>query len=327
MAYGAKRFAGPGLRRPCSLLGENVATLAVLMRMLLGRSWLGSIAVAMFAAVVACGATDGARTASVGMPAAAGRVLWKADGESRLADEWAEYSTARNCAVTSVAVRRDVRARRVRSPVAKGARAYEFVVKDGDDCYGERSEVGQALPWRARFSGRRLFNDGDDRWISFSVYLADDFPARTRRWNVIAQWKQLAVPGQVGCCPMLAIEVRDGRYYLDNKGMSVWRGPAARTGRWVPFTMHIRFSTSASLGFVEIWGAPTGHRMRRLLARRGMQTLSQTLDGTPVPSHARIGIYRDRAIAGTAHLYYDGYTVAASRGVAEAHAFRRQYRP
>ena len=297
------------------------------MRMLLGRGWLSSIAVAMLAAVVASVATGDGRTSSGGTLAAAGRVLWKADGESRPVDEWAEYSTARNCAVTTVGVGRDPRARRVRVPVAKGAGAYEFVVEDGDDCYGERSELGQALPWRPRFSGTRLFNDGDDRWISFSVYLASDFPVRTRHWNVIAQWKQLAVPHQTGCCPILAIEVRDGRYYLDNKGVSVWRGPAARTGRWVPFTLHIRFSTSPSIGFVAIWGAPTGRRMRRLLARRGMQTLSQTLDRRPVPSHARIGIYRDRAIAGTAHLYYDGYTVATTRAVAEAHAFRRQYRP
>lgn len=304
-----------------------LAAAALLMRMLWRCGGLNSIALAILATFMALVATGGVRVSADTTHPAAGRVLWKADGESRLVDEWAEYSTARNCAATSVAVDRDPRARRVRSPVATGTGAYEFVVEDGDDCYGERSEVGQALPWRRRFSGARLFSDGNDVWISFLVQMGRDFPTRTRRWNVIAQWKQLAAPGQTGCCPMLAIEVRNGRYQLDNKGTSVWRGPAARTGRWMPFSIHIRFSTSASIGFVEIWGAPNGHRMRRLLARRGMQTLSKTVDGIPVPSHARIGIYRDRAIAGTAHLYYDGYTVATSRTVAEAHAFGRPNRP
>jgi hypothetical protein len=41
-----------------------------------------------------------------------------------------------------------------------------------------------------------------------------------------------------------------------------------------------------------------------------------------VPSHSRIGIYRGFGSPGTADVYYDGYTVARSRALAEANAFR-----
>jgi hypothetical protein len=277
------------------------------------------------AAVLALGCGS-VRPTFIDTRASAGRVLWKGDGESRLAAEWAEYSTGPHCAVTSDAVSSDRNAFRS-SVKAKGSYGYEFVVHDGDACYGERAELGQALPSRADFTGARLFNDGDDRWISFAVRPGRDFPTGTRRWNVIAQWKQLAVPGQTLCCPILAMEVHNGRYYLDNAGRGVWRGPRAVRGRWARFTLHIKFSTDAATGFVKIWGDPDGRGMRRLLARRSMPTLSRTVARNAVPSHARIGIYRDSAINGTAHLYYDGYTVATTRPAAEGNAFARSRAP
>ena len=254
-------------------------------------------------------------------------MLWKADGESPAVDEWAEYSTGPHCGQTTNRVASDPRARRVRRPAERGAGAYEFVVSDADDCYGERAELGQALPSRTHFTDARLFRDGDDRWTSFAVRPGLDFPTGSNRWDVIAQWKQLAVPGQTLCCPILAIEIRDGRYQLDNAGASVWRGPRAVRGRWARFSLHIRFGTRASTGFVEIWGDPGRGGMRRLLARRHMRTLSDTLTGDAVPSAARIGIYRDAAINGTAHLYYDGYTVATTRSAAESNAFGRSRAP
>lgn len=281
-------------------------------------------------------ATDGAHTltataydrvgnanrASVSVKVDNGKVLWKADGEQSLVNEWAEFSTASHCAVTADTVLSDVSATRATSPVAKGSNAYQFTVRDGDDCYGERAELGQALPSRSNFTESRLFNEADDRWISFQVNLGSDFPTNTSNWNVIAQWKQLAVANPVSvCCPMLAFEVRNGRYILDNKGGDAWSGPAALTGRWARFTFHIKFSTSASAGFVEIWGDPDGAGFRQLMTRRYLQTLNRTTSGTAIPSHSRIGIYRNAVISGAAHLAYDGYTVATTRAAAEASAF------
>ena len=285
----------------------------------------GSAAIVVAALCVALALTVGTHRSSLDPR---GRVLWKADAQSPLVDEWAEYSTAFHCGRLTTAVRGDPRAKRLAGPTMAGAEVYEFTVSDGDDCYGERSEVGQALPSRADFSHSRLFNDGDDRWISFAVKPGRDFPTTTRHWNVIAQWKQLAVPGQVLCCPILALELRNERYNLASDGEIVWRGPRALRARWARFSLHIKFSPVASIGFVEIWGGdPNVRGMRRLLTRTHMQTLSRTVAGTTVPSHARIGIYRDPTISGTAHLYYDGYTVATTRQAAERNAFGSSTRP
>jgi hypothetical protein len=276
-----------------------------------------------FALVAAAAAiTTGVSPFRVDSRQPARQVLWTADGESPLADEWAEYSTGTHCAVVSDSVARDRSAFRQSSVRATGAGAYEFVVRDADRCYGERAELGQALPSRPRFTDARLFTEGDDRWISFALQPGRDFPTATQHWDVIAQWKQLALPGQTLCCPIISMEIAAGRYWLDGKGVRIWRGPRAVRRRWAHFTLQIRFSTDVSKGFVEIWSDAAGGGMRPLLARRRLQTLSRTIAGHAVPSHARIGIYRDAEIDGTAHLYYDGYTVATTRAAAEGNAFR-----
>jgi hypothetical protein len=263
-------------------------------------------------------------------PADTGRVLWRADGEQPLVDEWAEYSTAPNCAVTSDTVATDTRVSRVTAPHAQGAYAYEFKIEDGDACYGERAEIGQDLPPRPHFSASRAFRDGDDRWISFQVYLGRDFRMFTSGWDVIAQWKQLVAPPTTPWSPMLALQVHDGGYYLENadsngSGRSCCTIPTrlarAIRARWARFSFHIKFSADPAVGFVEIWGDPDGRRMRRLLRRKHMWTLKRRSDGTPLRSHARIGIYRDSRITGPSHLYVDGYTVATTRVAAEWNAF------
>jgi polysaccharide lyase-like protein len=269
-------------------------------------------------------------TTDSGLAAAAGRlVLWRANAEQPIADEWAEYSTEAHCAVTSDHVRSDPRVSRVTAPVAQGRYAFAFTVSDGDNCYGERAEVGQALPSRPGFTGpRRLFEQGDDRWIAFSVYLGRRFPVNTRRWDVIAQWKQL-ISTAVVPVPMLALQVHDGGFYLERAAgtaspiattVSKRLAPAV-TGRWVKITMHIVFSTDPAVGRVEIYGDPDGAGMRQLMAPHHFSTLATDAAGNAVPSHSRIGIYRSASIGGTARLYYDGYVVATGRSAAEAAAF------
>jgi hypothetical protein len=260
-------------------------------------------------------------------------MLWKADAERALNQEWAEYSTATHCAVTSDRVRSDPQAFRESSVVAQGSYAYEFIANHGDEnkCYGgERSEIGQGLPERANFSETRRFNQADDRWISFQVRLGNDFPLTNPNWDLIAQWKQIAstsvVPG-----PMLALEVYSSSLWLGAAGGTanpnsadgkIWRLAHVTTGRWIKLSIHIKFDTNPRVGYVEVYGNPDGTGMRKLFSLRHLSTLATDASGAWVPSQARIGIYRNAVIPGTAHLYYDGYTVATTRAAAEANAFR-----
>jgi hypothetical protein len=257
-----------------------------------------------------------------------GVVLWKADAEWPLNHQWAEYSTASHCAITSDQVDGDPEVFRESSVVAQGSYAYEFVIKNGDNCYGARTEIGQALPDRGRFSAFRRFTQGDDRWFSFQVRMGTGFPVDTPNWNVIAQWKQFAWPTVVRY-PMLALQVYSGAFYFEratgttaasNRTVGT-RLARAIANQWVKMSVHIRFSTDPSVGFVEVYGDPDGRGVRRLMRRTHFATLASDLSGNPVPSAARIGIYRNSAITGTAHLYFDGYTVATSRLAAETNAF------
>jgi len=277
---------------------------------------------------IAYDAATNSAESSVSVTVDNGQVLWHAGGEQAIADEWAEYSTAPHCAVTSDTVTSDARVARVTAPVAQGQYSYGFVVNDGDNCYGERAELGQALPSRAGFTESHLFNPGNDRWISFQVYLGNDFPVGTGDWNVIAQWKQL-VSSSVVTIPMLALQVHDGAFYLERAPGAAsadmhtvsTRLATATTGRWVQMSLHIVFSADPTVGLVEVYGDPDGGGMRQLMAVQHFSTLTVDAAGNAVPSHSRIGIYRNPSISGTAHLYYDGYTVATSRAAAEAAAF------
>src|SRR4051812_10243765 len=79
------------------------------------------------------------------------------------------------------------------APVAQGNRAYRLEVQDGDNSWGERCEIGMGNPNRSPFP---LFHEGDERWISFQVYLPDDYPIDTPDWNVMFQIHQ---QGDGGC--------------------------------------------------------------------------------------------------------------------------------
>jgi hypothetical protein len=242
--------------------------------------------------------------------AAFASIQWASDAERAWNQEWANYS----CQDAS-------RVKQVSSPVAQGQKAYEIEVRDGDDSFGERCELGQGNPTR---NGFPLFHAGDERWISFQVYLPDDYPIDAPRWNVFFQLKQL---GSMGT-PAVSMEVVKGQFVLNNSdnntvsGTTVkkWTGPATRN-RWVKFTVHTKFSPDENTGFVELFGDIDGQGQKLLMPKKNMHTMKQDAAGVPVDGQARIGMYRDPSIQGTSHIFFDGYTIATSQADAEGRAF------
>lgn len=238
--------------------------------------------------------------------------LWLADAEGALAEEWA-----------NVDCQEPERVAEVPFAGAQGSRAYRFEIQDGDDPggFGERCEVAQSNPPKDGFPE---FEEGDEPWMSWQVYLPDDYPIDTPDWNVITQWKQR---GGLGT-PVLSMEVRDGEFLLlrsespdgDTQSTEMIGHWPARQGRWVRFTFHARFSPEESEGFVELYGDLAGTGMKPLLPRFSTYTMKRD-NGEVVPSHVRMGIYRNDVISGTAHLYLDGVNVATTRAAAEAAAF------
>jgi len=241
---------------------------------------------------------------------ASARVLWNANAERAWNEEWANYS----CQDGS-------RVQQVQAPAAQGSRAYRLEVRDGDDSYGERCELGQGNPTRTGFP---LFNDGDERWISFQTYLPDDYPTHLRTWNVFMQLKQLHSFGT----PAVSMEIQDGNFVLmnsDTNGTSSntvrrWQGPAIKN-RWVKFTLHVKFSPDARVGYIELYGDLDGGGVKQLMQRTYMHTMKVDGNGATVQSHSRIGLYRNPAVSGTTHIFFDGYSVGDDRASVETAAF------
>jgi len=260
-----------------------------------------ALAAAVFAAV-----------AVVPAQAASASVLWTADAEHPVNKEWANVAAEAG------------RVTRVTSPVAQGGYAYSIELRPGDNPggYGERAELGMGNPTAAGFP---LFNEGDERWIAFQVYLPDDYPINFRSWDCIMQLKQL---GSLGT-PALSMGVERGAFTLKNSATNhedsqqtpiKWSGPAV-ADRWVSFVLHVKFSPSDSVGFVELFGDLDGTGIKPLMGKTFMHTM-KTENGVAVPSQSRIGQYRDsEAGAGVSHIYFDGYTIATDRASAEGNAF------
>jgi Polysaccharide lyase len=258
------------------------------------------------------------------------KMSWQADAEKPLEQEWAGLSTIGHCADIAYPGMTDSRISRVSSPVAQGNYAYEMSLQDGDECYSERAELGQGNPTRSDMLDR-LFYEGDERWISFQVQLGDLFPLNPGTWQLVMQLKQLGSRGS----PIMALEVQDNQWQLARTThephnqyppgfQSSFPLGASRTGIWTKMTWHVKFSLDSNVGFLEIYGdLGDGQGMRQLLPRQEMSTMKidETTHQT-IPSHARIGIYRDTSIAGNVSVYFDGYTVATTREAAEANAFR-----
>jgi hypothetical protein len=134
---------------------------------------------------------------AVASSASAG-ILQASGAEHPWNQEWASWS----CADAS-------RVQEVTSPAIQGRKAYELTVHDGDNSWGERCELGQGNPGRTSFP---QFSNGDDVWMSFSVYLPDNYPINTHDWNVMFQIHQIGDGG----CPPIALSVQDGEFKLFN---------------------------------------------------------------------------------------------------------------
>jgi hypothetical protein len=251
-----------------------------------------------------------AAAASLTSGTAFARTLQTADAERPISQDWASTS----CAA-------DNRVKQVTSPAAQGKRAYDVSLKDGDYSYGERCEIGMGNPGRPGFP---LFHEGDERWISFQVYIPDQYPINTKNWNVFFQIHQEGDGG----CPPLALHIEDGQYKLFNSARNtyvlathqMWAAPA-QANHWAKFTIHLNNSTSDSQGFIEMFGDLDGTGMKRLMDKTYTHTMTKYSNGQPMTNHARVGIYRDPAIRGDAHILFDGFTIATDRTSAEANAF------
>jgi hypothetical protein len=260
--------------------------------------------------------------------AADDRVLWKADAESSMQSEWASSSS-----VPAAASPADPDPTRIRQSTfrAQGLRSYRFEMRAGDDSFGARAELGQAMPGG---DPSRWFHEGDDRWIAMQYFFPRSWPA-DNTWQNVFQIKPVSGGGGG---PIIGFDA--GRNRLMFYGNSnTWGSTAGNIfdgtgplpggsyrmtrGRWLKLTWHIVFSADPSAGKLEVFGDLADGRGMRTLVPLTTRATMKYHDGAADPVHLRVGIYRDPAITATAYTYVDGITVATTRDAAEANAYRR----
>src|SRR4051794_12515270 len=237
-------------------------------------------------------------------------VLWHAGAEQPLLSEWANFSCASPDRVSEVS-----------DPVAQGSSAYRVDLHDGDDSFGERCELGMSAPVKPGFP---VFSEGEESWIAYQVYIPAGFPSDGSRYVDVTQFKQV----NDLCAPALSVHVENGEMLLfhsaDNRsscgGNAVWRAPMAY-GRWVKLLFHVDWSSDPSRGSVELFGDLDGNGLTQLVPPTQMFTMKMDAVGATLPVGARLGIYRDGAVAADATAYFDGFTIATDRASAEAGAF------
>jgi hypothetical protein len=259
-------------------------------------------------------------------------VLWKGDAEQAPSLQWAE-SSANGAACGVVPPNMNtVAIQRVGSPypVAQGKYSYRFEVSNGDDCWGSRAELGENNPTSPSMLNREFY-PGQDRWISFQAYFPDNY----QMGDQLGESSGLLQIKQNGAYGPPALGIGNGygdicmfidslwyQHYDPHCGDGYYALGQPAFDTWIRLTLHVFFSTT-NQGFVEVWGnLGDGKGYRLLLSRIYAPTMkTDPTTGQPIPSGARIGIYRSDAITGTEDLYVDGFTVSTDEASANANAF------
>jgi hypothetical protein len=248
------------------------------------------------AAPMAVGGRSGAPPAPAAPPAfraldtLPGTELLRADYETGNLSQWGAYQRV---AADRISV--------VQSPVRQGKFAARFEVRNGDNPigYGDRAEVQVGTNE----------SEGAERWYAWSTMFASDFP-RTSAWQVVSQWHANADGS-----PPLAFFAENDSLVLEAHRFSgpgspidikdIWTGPMRR-GQWQDIVIHVKWSGSDSVGFVELWIDGVQQRFDDGSTRRYIRTL------TPgVGAYFKQGLYRQSGIPGTGVIYHDGFRMSS----------------
>jgi hypothetical protein len=193
------------------------------------------------------------------------------------------------------------RIRVVSDQVRQGRYAGRFEVRNGDNPigFGDRAEV--QMP-----TGE---SEGDERWYAWSTMFAPDFPSYAT-WQVVSQWH-----AEANGSPPVGFYAEGENLVLKVHRHSgpgsiidiwnVWRGPLRR-GQWQDIKLHIKWSGSDSIGFIELWidGAP-----QQLVNGSTRQSIRTLYPG--VGAYFKQGLYRESGLSQTGVVYYDGFRMSS----------------
>ena len=184
----------------------------------------------------------------------------------------------------------------VPSPDGNG-RVGRFELQDGDtpvSCCGERDEV----------SVDTNDTEGQERWYTWATMFDPSFVfgQRSSDFQVVTQFHSQH-DGQ----PPVAFYAEGGDYRLQGwpknsngssagPAVTIWSTPITR-GRWYRIALHVKWSGSDDVGFVELFVDGVA---------AGQKTLIRTMY-PGYTNYTKLGLYRDPDITGTSVVYHDDF--------------------
>lgn len=246
-------------------------------------------------------------------PPPAGTVLFNGDFETGNFSQWPLCQThAYNGACSGMPADYSLG---IEHPGFQGNSAARFEVRDGDMpfCCGERAQL--VAPANE--------TEGQDLWYSWDVKVDTTFPT-SPSWQVLMQWHS-----NVDGSPPLNFVAEGNNLVLETRPRpgtpytgitNVWTTPLDK-GNWHAYQIHVKWSSNASVGFVELWK----DGVRQTFTTTPSENSNGVCAGTqtchirniyPGDSGNRpmVTYYRDQGINGTGVVHHDGFRVATTQG-------------
>lgn len=187
----------------------------------------------------------------------------------------------------------------VRSPLTRAGSACS-----GYFSTGRGDGIGDTAPRNELYRPRDAIccNEGDVRWLRWSVRLERDWPyAPPRFFSTILQFKSTdASPGQMSF-------ILFGERLTLRRGGDRWSVRMTR-GRWHDFVMRVRFSRRRDRGSVRLWY--DGRRQ----AVNGGRRFATLANGNG--AYVKLGLYRSAGLP-RATLYHDDFRIGTTHAGVE----------
>ena len=181
-----------------------------------------------------------------------------------------------------------------------------LAVRDGDDYFGERCELGYNS-WKSPVRTFYLYEEGMRRVTRFWIRLPSSFPIDATTWQVVMQMKQTQPAAGAGESPIISLNAVDGEWQLVKEGNVRWATPVTTLGQWTRVRFDVTYSVNPAKGKIQV---DIGEARSPVIRTR---TLKPEVEpggygipvGSGIPSHLRIGVYHDPGIAATHADYAD----------------------
>jgi hypothetical protein len=208
---------------------------------------------------------------------ASATVLWRGDFETGDKSQWEGAQAAS-----------PDRLQIVTSPVRQGKYALRVEVRNGDFVSsGNRAELVRTVRDK----------EGDDRYYAWSTMWPMDYPSEAT-WQLFTQWHHDGSSGS----PPFEMYVNGETMTLRVMASTVlWTAPLSR-GKWHDFIVHVKWSSDAKVGFVELW-----YDGVNVLPKKMTATMYAGQD-----NYLKMGLYRNSTIKPTGVIFHDGMTMATS---------------